>query len=76
MARKIGVTITYVKVSWREYEDRLNTLISAAPFDIAFAPEYATTAMRGAWLKLDDYLAGLGKEMYDAIDPTFWQGYG
>ncbi|WP_258394722.1 ABC transporter substrate-binding protein [Paenibacillus sp. MDMC362] len=75
MARKIGVTITYVKVSWQEYEDRLNTLISAgSPFDIAFAPEYATTAMRGAWLKLDDYLAGLGKEMYDAIDPTFWQG--
>ena len=29
MARKIGVTITYVKVSWQEYEDRLNTLISA-----------------------------------------------
>lgn len=75
MARKIGVTITYVKVSWLEYEDRLNTLISAgSPFDIAFAPDYATTAMRGAWLKLDDYLTGIGKDMYDAIDPTFWQG--
>ncbi|OMF74529.1 ABC transporter substrate-binding protein [Paenibacillus glucanolyticus] len=75
MARKIGVTITYVKVSWLEYEDRLNTLISAgSPFDIAFAPDYATIAMRGAWLKLDDYLTGIGKDMYDAIDPTFWQG--
>ncbi|MGM1046761.1 MAG: ABC transporter substrate-binding protein [Bacillota bacterium] len=75
MARKIGVTITYVKVGWQDYEDRLNTLISAgSPFDIAFAPDYATSAMRGAWLRLDDYLAGLGKEMYDAIDPTFWQG--
>ena len=75
MARKIGVTITYVKVSWQEYENRLNTLISAgSPFDIAFAPNYATAAMRGAWLKLDDYLTGLGKEMYDAINPTFWQG--
>ncbi|MEJ9218134.1 ABC transporter substrate-binding protein [Paenibacillus glucanolyticus] len=75
MVRKIGVTITYVKVSWLEYEDRLNTLISAgSPFDIAFAPDYATTAMRGAWLKLDDYLTGIGKDMYDAIDPTFWQG--
>ncbi|NIK77870.1 ABC-type glycerol-3-phosphate transport system substrate-binding protein [Paenibacillus castaneae] len=75
MARKIGVTITYIKVGWQEYEDRLNTLISAdSPFDIAFAPNYATTAMRGAWLRLDDYLTSLGKELYDSIDPTFWQG--
>ncbi|OME77143.1 ABC transporter substrate-binding protein [Paenibacillus sp. FSL A5-0031] len=75
MARKIGVTITYIKVGWQEYEDRLNTLISAgSPFDIAFAPNYATTAMRGAWLKLDDYLLSLGKDLYDTIDPTFWQG--
>lgn len=75
MARKIGVTITYIKIGWQEYEDRLNTIISAGtPFDIAFAPNYAETAMRGAWLKLDDYLASHGKDMYDAIDPTFWQG--
>ncbi|MDF2837268.1 MAG: extracellular solute-binding protein family 1 [Paenibacillus sp.] len=75
MARKIGVTITYIKIGWQEYEERLNTIISAGtPFDIAFAPNYAATAMRGAWLKLDDYLASHGKEMYDAIDPTFWQG--
>ncbi len=75
MARKIGVTITYIKIGWQEYEDRLNTIISAGtPFDIAFAPNYAATAMRGAWLKLDDYLASHGKDMYDAIDPTFWQG--
>ncbi|GIP26583.1 ABC transporter substrate-binding protein [Paenibacillus sp. J23TS9] len=75
MAPKIGVTITYIKVGWQEYEDRLNTLISAgSPFDIAFAPNYAATAMRGAWLKLDDYLTSLGKDLYDNIDPTFWQG--
>ncbi|WP_211746241.1 ABC transporter substrate-binding protein [Paenibacillus sp. Marseille-Q4541] len=75
MARKIGVTITYIKVGWQEYEDKLNTLISAgSPFDIAFAPNYATTAMRGAWLRLDDYLASLGQDMYGSIDPTFWQG--
>ena len=75
MARKIGVTITYIKIGWQEYEERLNTLISAgSPFDIAFAPNYAATAMRGAWLKLDDYLASLGKDLYDTIEPTFWQG--
>ncbi|MGO4540709.1 ABC transporter substrate-binding protein [Paenibacillus sp. 2TAB19] len=75
LARKIGVTITYIKIGWQEYEDRLNTLISAGtPFDIAFAPNYAATTTRGAWLRLDDYLTSLGKDMYDAIDPTFWQG--
>jgi len=75
MARKIGVTITYIKVGWQEYEDRLNTLISSgSPFDIAFAPNYATTAMRGAWLRLDNYLTSLGKDLYDTIDPSFWQG--
>ncbi|SFT23869.1 ABC transporter substrate-binding protein [Paenibacillus sp. BC26] len=75
LAKKIGVTITYIKVGWQEYEDRLNTLVSAGtPFDIAFAPEYTTYAQRGAWLKLNDYLSNVGKDMYDAIDPKFWQG--
>lgn len=75
MARKIGVTITYIKVGWQEYEDRLNTLISAgSPFDIAFAPNYTATAMRGSWLRLDNYLTSLGKDLYNNVDPTFWQG--
>ncbi|MHA0857968.1 ABC transporter substrate-binding protein [Paenibacillus sp. CMAA1364] len=75
MARKIGVTITYIKIGWQDYEDRLNTLISVgAPFDIAYAPSYATTAMSGSWLRLDQHLTGLGKEMYDTIDPIFWEG--
>ncbi|WP_336787740.1 ABC transporter substrate-binding protein [Paenibacillus sp. MMO-177] len=75
LAKKIGVTITYIKVGWQEYEERLNTLVSAGtPFDIAFAPEYANYAQRGAWLRLNDYLSKVGKDMYDAIDPIFWQG--
>ncbi|MBM7565202.1 ABC-type glycerol-3-phosphate transport system substrate-binding protein [Paenibacillus sacheonensis] len=75
LAKKIGVTVTYIKVGWQEYEGRLNTLVSAGtPFDIAFAPEYTTYAQRGAWLKLNDYLSSVGKDMYDAIDPLFWQG--
>lgn len=75
LAQKIGVTITYIKVSWQEYEERLNTLVSTGtPFDIAFAPEYSTYVQRGAWLRLDDYLASSGKEMYDMIDPIFWDG--
>jgi ABC-type glycerol-3-phosphate transport system substrate-binding protein len=75
LARKIGVTVTYIKVGWQEYDDRLKTLISSGtPFDIAFATNYAAYAQRGAWLRLDNYLSNVGKDMYDAIDPTFWQG--
>ncbi|WP_219834612.1 ABC transporter substrate-binding protein [Paenibacillus sp. R14(2021)] len=75
LVKKIGVTITYIKVGWQEYEDRLNTLVSAGtPFDIAFATEYTTLAQRGAWLRLNDYLSNVGKGMYDAIEPIFWQG--
>ncbi|QHW32287.1 ABC transporter substrate-binding protein [Paenibacillus rhizovicinus] len=75
LAKKIGVTITYIKVGWQEYADRLNTLVSAGtPFDIAFAPEYMTYAQRGAWLKLDGYLSNVGQDMYKAIDPIFWNG--
>ncbi|AZN43496.1 extracellular solute-binding protein [Paenibacillus albus] len=75
LARKIGVTITYIKVGWQDYEDRLNTLVSSGtPFDIAFAPDYANFAHRGAWLKLNGYFSNIGKSMYDAIDPIFWNG--
>ncbi|TLS49258.1 extracellular solute-binding protein [Paenibacillus antri] len=75
MAPKIGVTVTYIKVGWHEYADRINTLISTGtPFDIAFATDYSSYAQKGAWLKLDDYLSDVGKEMYDAVDPLLWQG--
>lgn len=75
LAKKIGVTITYIKVGWQEYEDRLNAMVSAGPpFDVAFTPNFAASAKRGAWLRLDEYLSSVGKEMYDIIDPIFWQG--
>ncbi|WP_068784572.1 ABC transporter substrate-binding protein [Paenibacillus phocaensis] len=75
LARKIGVTLTYIKIGWQEYENRLNTMVSAGtPFDIAYAPEFTTYVKRGAWLRLDDDLSSTGKEMYDVIDPVFWEG--
>lgn len=75
LAKKIGITITYIKVGWQEYENRLNTMVSAGtPFDIAYAPEFTTYVKRGAWLRLDDYLSSTGKDMYDVIDPIFWEG--
>lgn len=75
LLQKLGITITYKKIGWQEYEDRMNTIVSAGtPFDIAYTADYANYARRGAWLKLDDYLQGQGKAMYEAIDPIFWDG--
>ncbi|MCG7381659.1 ABC transporter substrate-binding protein [Paenibacillus sp. ACRRY] len=75
LARKIGVTITYIKIGWQEYNDRINTLISTGtPFDIAFTTDYSSYVQRGAWLRLDSYLSSIGKDMYDTIDPILWQG--
>ncbi|SEA67791.1 ABC transporter substrate-binding protein [Paenibacillus sp. 276b] len=75
LAQKIGITITYIKIGWQEYNDRINTLISTGtPFDIAFTTDYSSYVQRGAWLRLDSYLSNFGKDMYDAIDPVLWQG--
>ncbi|MCL2747676.1 MAG: ABC transporter substrate-binding protein [Oscillospiraceae bacterium] len=77
LAEKIGVTVDYRKIAWGEYQDRLNRLIdSGQVFDIAFAMNYAQHANRGAWLRLDDYLApgGIGHGMYKVVDATFWEG--
>ncbi|OWA37948.1 ABC transporter substrate-binding protein [Saccharibacillus sp. O16] len=75
LSRKAGITITYIKIGWQEYQNRLNTMVSAGtPFDIAFAPEYTTYIQRGSWLRLDDELSTIGKETFDAVDPTFWEG--
>ncbi|MFD2117414.1 ABC transporter substrate-binding protein [Paenibacillus yanchengensis] len=75
LMEKLGITITYIKVGWQEYDDRLNTLLAAGtPFDIAFTDDYASDTQRHAWLRLDEYLSTIGKEMYKAIDPAFWQG--
>lgn len=75
LAKKIGVTITYIKVGWQEYDNRLNTMVSAGtPFDIVFASDFTGYVKRGAWLKLNDYLSNVGKGMNDVIDPIFWEG--
>ncbi|MDO3412342.1 ABC transporter substrate-binding protein [Saccharibacillus sp. CPCC 101409] len=75
LAAKIGVTVTYIKVGWQEYEGRLNTMVSAGtPFDIAYTPDYTHYIQQGALLRLNDYLSTVGKEMTERIDPVFWEG--
>lgn len=75
---KIGITVTYKKVAWDNYEAQLRTLISTGKtFDVAYtanAAYYSEFAQKGAWLALDSYLETTGSEMYDVIDPVFWEG--
>lgn len=72
---KIGVTVSYIKVDWNEYEAYLNGLIaSGKPFDVAFAMKYALHAQKGAFLGLTELLQHEGKETYDLVHPTFWRG--
>ena len=42
-------------------------------FTCSWANDYLQNAQKGAFLELDDLLAKEGKEMYDAIDPRFWE---
>jgi len=75
LLKKIGITVDYIKIGWNDYETQLDSLInSGRQFDIAFAVNYAQQAQKGAWLALDEYLLTIGSEMYQAIDPLFWEG--
>lgn len=77
---KAGLTLTYNKISWGDYGTKLSTLInSSGNFDVAFAAaadqgDYAGHAKKGAWLELDEWLQGEGKELYDSIDEKYWDG--
>lgn len=80
LKEKINVEIEYNKIAWGDYGTRLSAIVnSGGDFDIAFATgpdqgNYLGNAEKGAWLALDDYLENEGKEMYDAINPLYWEG--
>lgn len=77
-AEKIGVKIRINMVGWSEYAQKMQVVINTGDrWDLAFTcswtNDYLQNAQRGAFLALDDLLPEYGKEMYDAIDPRFWQ---
>ncbi len=80
LKKKINVTVQYNKIAWGDYGTRISALVnSGADFDIAFATgpdqgDYVGNAKKGAWLDLTDYLQKGGKDMYDAVDPLYWEG--
>ena len=78
LADKIGVKLNVVKVGWGDYNQKMQVVINTGDqwdlcFTCSWANDYLQNAQKGAFLELDDLLQEQGKEMYDAIDPRFWE---
>lgn len=78
LADKIGVKLNVVKVGWGDYNQKMQVVINTGDqwdlcFTCSWANDYLQNAQKGAFLELDDLLKEEGKEMYDSIDPRFWE---
>lgn len=75
---KIGVKLNLVKVGWGDYNQKMQVVINTGDawdmcFTCSWANDYLQNAQKGAFLELDDLLQENGKEMYEKIDPRFWE---
>lgn len=75
---KIGVTVDIKQISIGDYNSKmLVSTNTGEEFDLVFtcswAHDYVANAQKGAFLPLDDLLPQYGKEMYESIDPKFWE---
>ena len=78
LADKIGVKLDVIKVGWGDYNQKMQVVINTGDkwdlcFTCSWANDYLQNAQKGAFLELDDLLQKEGKEMYDKIDPRFWE---
>ena len=75
---KIGVRLNVISVGWGDYNQKMQVVINTGDkwdlcFTCSWTNDYLQNAQKGAFLELDEYLQNEGKEMYDKIDPRFWQ---
>ena len=75
---KIGGRLNIVKVGWGDYNQKMQVVINTGDewdmcFTCSWTNDYLQNAQKGAFLALDDLLQEEGKEMYDQIDPRFWE---
>lgn len=75
---KIGVKLNIIDVGWGDYNQKMQVVINTGDkwdlcFTCSWTNDYLQNAQKGAFLELDDLLTKEGKEMYDAIDPRFWE---
>lgn len=75
---KIGVSLRVIQIGWGDYNRKMQLIINTGDeYDMAFtsswANNYLLNAQKGVFLALNDYLPKYGKEMYEKIDPKFWE---
>lgn len=75
---KIGVMVDITQISIGDYNSKmLVSTNTGESFDLVFtcswAHDYLVNARNGAFLALDELLPEYGKEMYEKIDPKFWE---
>ena len=78
ITEEIGVKLNIVKVGWGDYNQKMQVVINTGDkwdmcFTCSWTNDYLQNAQKGAFLELDDLLQKEGKEMYDNIDPRFWE---
>ena len=77
LSERYGFQVDYRKLDFNAYEGVVNEVINTnQEFDVLFTwdSHYSHHASQGAFLNLTDYLQGEGRELYDTVDPRFWQG--
>lgn len=77
LLERYGFRVDYRKIGWNDYADALTAkLRTGEQFDVAFTwtENYVRNAQAGYLMDLTEYLAEEGKELYDVVDPRFWQG--
>lgn len=75
---KIGVKLKVINVGWGDYNQKMQVVINTGDkwdlcFTCSWANDYLQNVQKGAFLEIDEYLEQEGKEMYERIDPRFWE---
>lgn len=75
---KIGVKLKVNYVGWGDYNQKMQVLINTGDawdlcFTCSWANDYLQNVNKGAFLELDDLLQNRGKDVYEAVDPRFWE---
>lgn len=78
LAEKIGVKLNIKKVSWGDYNQKMQVVIATEEewdlcFTSSWANDYLPNAQKGAYLELDGFLQEEGREMYERMDSRFWE---
>lgn len=75
---KIRVQLDVVKVSWSDYNQKMQVLIQTGDnwdlcFTSSWANDYLQNAQKGIFLELDGLLQAQGRQMYERMDSRFWE---